>query len=218
MTSPSTNFLGIPIDGDIGRGEKRANQKPLTELEPLIRALLDDDGMVEFGWRQYTPYFNDGDACTFRVGEPWFRTVAEVEATTRQQAAREYRSKLAKLNAARATGVLPDYAYEEGMALLGAVPTVEEDDEDWDEEDTYRLEIGSHPSLGDRPSTYNHKTREYEYGPYEGPDEARYDRCWAFHQALDSGEFENVLLGAFGDHCTVIVRKDRITVSEYSHD
>ena len=35
----TTNFLGIPVAGDITRGDKRAPQKPLSELEPLMRAV-----------------------------------------------------------------------------------------------------------------------------------------------------------------------------------
>lgn len=196
----TTNFLGIPVDGDISRGEKRTPQKPLTELEPLIRALLDDPGMVDFGWRQYTPYFNDGDPCVFSVGEPWFRTTADVKAVTdaiagdaRAQQA-EHAAALSRLNGG-------------------------DDDEDWDDPDsTYQYELGGHPSLGDRPHTYNRETREYDAGQYEGPDEARYDRCRAFAEAIGSGAFDDVLLEAFGDHCSVIIRKDRISVSEYSRD
>ncbi|WP_433612150.1 hypothetical protein ACQP2P_00445 [Dactylosporangium sp. CA-139114] len=68
------NFLGIPVDGEITRADPRVRQRPLSDLEPLIRALLDDSTIVEFGWTQYTPYFNDGEPCVFRVNPPWFRT------------------------------------------------------------------------------------------------------------------------------------------------
>jgi hypothetical protein len=70
-----TNFLGIPVEGDITKGDKQVPQKPLSELEPLMRAVLDDPTMKAFGWTQYTPYFNDGDPCTFSVHQPWFLTV-----------------------------------------------------------------------------------------------------------------------------------------------
>jgi hypothetical protein len=73
----TTNFLGIPIDGDITRGANRTEQRPLSDLEPALRAVLDDPLIVEFGWRQYTPYFNDGDPCVFSPGELWFRTTQD---------------------------------------------------------------------------------------------------------------------------------------------
>jgi len=75
----NTNFLGIPVRGDITRGDKRVPQRPLSELEPLMRAVLADDYIDSFGWKQYTPYFNDGDACVFSVGEPWFRTTDDAK-------------------------------------------------------------------------------------------------------------------------------------------
>lgn len=73
-----TNFLGIPVEGNITRGNKRTDQKPVEELQPLLQAVLDDPAVVEFGWEQYTPYFNDGEPCEFRVYEPWFRTVFDI--------------------------------------------------------------------------------------------------------------------------------------------
>lgn len=72
-----TNFLGMPVSGDITQGSSRTEQKPLEELAPLFQALVDDPTIVEFGWRQYTPYFNDGDSCEFSVYGTWVRTTAE---------------------------------------------------------------------------------------------------------------------------------------------
>ncbi len=68
------NFLGIPVEGDITKGDKRVPQLPLSELQPLMRAVLDDPTIKAFGWTQYTPYFNDGEPCVFSVGSPWFLT------------------------------------------------------------------------------------------------------------------------------------------------
>lgn len=171
MTTTTRNFLGIPVEGDINEGSKKATQRPLSELEPIIRAILADELIVEFGWTQYTPYFNDGDPCIFRVGTPWFRTTADAAGSD-------------------------------------------------DEDDTEGLTVdyGSHPGLGRREHRYNRETQAYETSEYEGQHEASYDRCVAFSEALDSDAFDNVLLEAFGDHCSVIVKRDGITVDEYSHD
>lgn len=74
-----TNFLGIPVEGDINKGESRVPQRPLSELEPLLRAVVDDDGIAAFGWTQYTPYFMDGDPCVFGINELWFKTLEDKE-------------------------------------------------------------------------------------------------------------------------------------------
>lgn len=76
----TTNFLGIPINGDITRGSDRVEQKPIEELQPVLQAVLDDPTIVEFGWRQYTPYFNDGEPCTFSVHGTWVRTTDDADA------------------------------------------------------------------------------------------------------------------------------------------
>lgn len=76
----TTNFLGIPVQGDITRGSDRVEQKPIEELQPVLQAVLDDPTIVEFGWRQYTPYFNDGEPCEFGVNGTWVRTTADEDA------------------------------------------------------------------------------------------------------------------------------------------
>lgn len=76
----TTNFLGMPVSGDITQGSAHTKQKPLEELAPLFQALLDDPTIVKFGWRQYTPYFNDGDTCEFGLHGVWVLTVDDVGA------------------------------------------------------------------------------------------------------------------------------------------
>lgn len=73
----TTNFLGIPIDGDITKPDRRVPQRPVEDFAPILQAVLDDPTVSEFGWRQYTPYFNDGDPCVFRPSDIWVRTTAD---------------------------------------------------------------------------------------------------------------------------------------------
>ena len=86
--------------------------------------------------------------------------------------------------------------------------------DDEDEEGYY----GIHESYGNRPSRWDPDQRKYVDMPYEGPDEARYDRLVALKDAIEGGRFLDVLLVAFGDHAEVTVRKDRIDVESYHHD
>lgn len=159
----NTSFLGIPVTGDIVRSDRK-NQRPLGELAPLLQVVVDDPFVVEFGWTQYTPYFNDGDACEFGVhGEVWFRTI-----------------------------------------------------EDAAVEDTYALAGSSHPTIGTRH--WNSDTRSYENVPLSPEKRAVHDRCQALNDAIEGGDFLDVLLKAFGDHAEVTVTKDEIKVGSYSHD
>lgn len=178
----SRSFLGIPVQGDIVSRDPKTKQRSLEEFTPILQAVLNDPTIVEFGWTQYTPHFNDGDPCEFGVHSPWFRTV---ENTTTSSADKEDQD--------------------------------EEDDEE-EEEDTWKLELTSNESLGERSRTWNRERKAYDYGDYVGPDEARYDRCLALHEALDSDAFDDVLLAAFGDHAEVTVRKTEIKVDFYDHE
>lgn len=168
-TTTKRNFLGIPVDGNITHGATRRAQRPIEELQPLLQAVVDDPTIVEFGWRQYTPYFNDGEPCTFSVYGMWVRV--------------------------------------EGVEVVE------------DEEDPWDLELdNSEHALGRRPYRWNADTRQYDRFSYEGPDEERYERVHALDAAIQGGEFENVLLEAFGDHAAVTVRRDGIEVEFYEHD
>lgn len=213
------NFLGIPIDGDITRGDKRVAQRPLSELQPLIRAVLNDPTMHSFGWTQYTPYFNDGEPCVFGVNEPWFRTVDDIERADRSAEKDKRDRGIAALRTAVDAGTVhPDVLAQ----ALAEAEEWEEEGEDYDEEDDYGFVLHSygdgHPSLGIRGRRYDHATQSYIDESYTGPDEARYDRVSALSDAIQGGAFDDVLLEAFGDHARVTVTAERITVEEYSHD
>lgn len=160
------NFLGIPVKGDINRGATRVPQRALTEFGLLLTGVLSDSTIVSLGWRQYTPYFNDGDPCIFRVGTPWVRTT-----DTAQTDSEDY----------------------------------EDDDEDDDDAEHWVMF-----------RTIGHI--DYRSKEYVGPDRERYDRVAALTDAIERGEFDDVLLDAFGDHAIVKITRDGITVDFYDHD
>lgn len=44
------------------------------QIKPLLQQFITDNPQVEaVRWHQYTPYFNDGDECTFRLGDAQFK-------------------------------------------------------------------------------------------------------------------------------------------------
>lgn len=75
-----TTFFGVPVEGEISRGSTRVEQKPIEEIAPLFKAVLDDPTIFLFGWTQFTPYFNDGDVCEFSVNGLWVKTVEDQQA------------------------------------------------------------------------------------------------------------------------------------------
>ncbi|AXH70508.1 hypothetical protein HOT75_gp121 [Gordonia phage Daredevil] len=66
MTTTQNTIEGRPIRGQISRyGDTPSEQKPLSELLDKLDALLAFPEVEAIRWRQWTPYFNDGDVCTF---------------------------------------------------------------------------------------------------------------------------------------------------------
>lgn len=188
---PRKNFLGIPVTGDISHAERRTPQKPLEDLAPVMQAVLDDLTIVSFSWSQYTPYFNDGDPCVFRVNDELSVTLADDITTT---------------PCAKCGRQLPPVPYECPVCFTEN-PAY---DPDYDDDSSG---VESNRALGHRNQSW-----EDDHGVYTGPDEARYDRCLALENAIGSGAFDDALLEHFGDHCTVTVSREGIRVSEYSHD
>lgn len=63
-------FMGMTIVGDgDGTVRERPAQRPKEELAPYIEAVFAFPEIAGIAWTQYTPYFNDGEPCTFSAGE-----------------------------------------------------------------------------------------------------------------------------------------------------
>lgn len=74
MATDSRSLFGIDIVGERSAGsspwpEQWDKHKFFDILAPAMR----DPRVVEIGWRQYTPYFNDGDTCEFGAHDVWVR-------------------------------------------------------------------------------------------------------------------------------------------------
>lgn len=178
------SFLGIPIEGNITGGRSPVPQRPVEDLIPLMQALLDDPTIKSFGWRQYTPYFNDGEPCEFTVHA--------------------------------ALSVLLYDGDQSRRTELHDGTEQDEDDDDYYYDRYEGVEYSKH--LGSRPTEYDDAARRYVKGPYEGPDEARFDRCLALEEALGSGAFDDALLGEFGDHAEITVTRHKVIIGTYEHD
>lgn len=63
-----TNFLGIPVEGEITKSNRQDKpQRPIEEFGPILRAVLHNPLIEAVQWEQYTPYFNDGEPCEFTI-------------------------------------------------------------------------------------------------------------------------------------------------------
>ncbi|MCK9901332.1 hypothetical protein MXD63_14750 [Frankia sp. Cpl3] len=68
MSTDTTTFAGLPIKGEVSRyTEPRGAQKTAEDFKKALDRLLGLPGVKAVVWHQYTPYFNDGDPCTFGI-------------------------------------------------------------------------------------------------------------------------------------------------------
>lgn len=68
-------FAGRPIEGDICKGNILPDQKPESEFTDALNKLLSTEGIEFIKWSQFTPFFNDGDACVFGVQDARVRLI-----------------------------------------------------------------------------------------------------------------------------------------------
>lgn len=73
------NFLGIPVEGEVYYTRTPVPQKSQEDLRVLIEPVLAHPKVEAIRWRQYTPYFNDGEPCVFDVSDVYFRLTSVPE-------------------------------------------------------------------------------------------------------------------------------------------
>ena len=57
---------------------KALQAEAAAQIEPLLQQFIADNPQVaKVWWTQYTPYFNDGDECVFRMGDVYFVFVGD---------------------------------------------------------------------------------------------------------------------------------------------
>jgi hypothetical protein len=69
----NNTWMGIPLDVDsVDKGRRgRIEQWDVEAFEKLVKPVL--EAGVSIKWKQYTPFFNDGDVCEFSTGEVRFK-------------------------------------------------------------------------------------------------------------------------------------------------
>lgn len=167
MTEPRTLF-GIPVHGDF-HGESKVKQLPIEDLFPLVKALLDDKTITEFGWQQYIPGFNDGDPCLFSINGLF----CKVE--------------------------IPEGQGEDEEDGYGHDGWDRDGGGNYDRyigEGKYHWEYLQ--GNGTWSAVWSRLGSTQVFDGYTGPDPARYERIEALLKAVDGGQFDHALEEKFG--------------------
>lgn len=66
----TNEVFGRPVTGDIQETSRSVTeQRDPAEFIAALDKLFEDERILAFRWEQYTPYFNDGDACEFSIDD-----------------------------------------------------------------------------------------------------------------------------------------------------
>lgn len=168
-------------------------------------------------WAQYTPYFNDGDACEFRVNEINILLKDDEDACDYEGSSLYDLDNIEELKA----NIQKWEAWEKDP--IGEARKYQSD---------YIKRYNRNPF---DQNSWHRKTEQQqmeEWRPYYTSKERLQEQLefaenfqWPNLKSdfekikqLISNIDEDLMLAMFGDHCKVIVAKDSIEVEEYSHD
>lgn len=175
-------------------------------------------------WTQYTPYFNDGEACTFSVNQVFLKMKDDEEVDDYEGSELLDESDLAR--AKENYRLVEEWLKDK----LGAAKKHQTE---------YMKKWGRNPFEPDRSYAYNPKTEEQKianWKPVYGLDnledaQAEIDKIENFIQMYPtlkqdfdkvsnfiSSIDEDLMETMFGDHVKVIVSVDGIETEEYGHD
>ena len=66
----ATEVFGKPVEGEVGQyGDEPVKQADPEQLREALDYLFELPNVQAVRWQQYTPYFNDGEACEFGIYE-----------------------------------------------------------------------------------------------------------------------------------------------------
>ncbi len=194
------NFLGMTVEGMGGVGEQahRVPQLSREEFEAALQAVLRHKLVTGVAWNQYTPYWNDGEPCTFRVGEVTF-SFAGAELPEEDKGYFDYSWQ-------------EDEYEETGRVWCGQ----------WSQSDVFDSIVGNDakdwgPWQVNGPRSFTWKAGS---GPDNAPDPKLFTDVHEFIRLMDGGFCDHAVEDLFGDHAMIKVDKlsNKVIIDEYDHD
>jgi len=186
------------MSSEIRAVQEKFSKQGRTLIGQAAKDILDAYPQVHgFQWRQYTPYFNDGDPCYFRVGD--LHALIEDPEAVKEWAARKAAHDDKQVTA---QGLSEEQREKLGVRL-----------EEWVEPDPIEDLCVDGEDGGVYVSTYDKGIER---------DTAKYGEVWphivSFAKWLDADENKDVLESVFGDHKTITITRAGVAVENYDHD
>lgn len=208
--------LFIELNKTIEAAKKEMSSKAKILIESAANELFKVAPEIDHVfWTQYTPYFNDGEACYFSVHEPYFVLNIDLENDdTYSEGSYLYDEK--------------DYANAK-TALEEAI-AYEKDPKAWQKEykDKYYKNTGRSytgnirwvkPYPDNKQDALNNLTRiEKQFELLSIQDVTRINNAFSAFVGLIYTIPEDIIKVIYGDHVRVTINKNRTEVDEYYHE
>lgn len=186
-------FLGMPVEGDdiYKPSYGTVEQWPVEVFQNAVEKVLSHPIVLGLYWDQYTPYYNDGESCTFRVGEVHFLFEGA------QAAEEDYFL----------------YSWQEDEAEEGRFWCSE-----WTHRDKFHRIVGD--LTKEYIGTGYPRQFKYNIDPKDQPNPQLFLDVTALIDAVSKGHYDNSLMGLFGDHVTVRIDRaaGKVVLESYEHD
>lgn len=205
------------LNAQIKEAQKEMSNKSKGLIEAVAKQFLDKCPEVTgIHWTQYTPYFNDGDTCEFSVNEYHFHILDD----------EDYEIDPSSESTELYTQVDLDNALEklEVAKVYVADPEAWRDNYIKEYEAKYGRSYGSirdylrpYPNtIEDAQERINRVTKNLEtYGPEVAQ---RITEEFKVFTSAMSKISDDIMQAVFGDHVSVVINRNGITVDEYAHD
>jgi hypothetical protein len=198
----------------IQEAKEQMKKDCLVYIEEAVTAFLAENPLVErVYWTQYTPYFNDGDTCYFRVKEPCFSVFGDEDASEYEGTYFYSEEELVK-----AEQDLNEAIRYEANPLQWKIEAASAYKEKTGR--TYPLSIDSlrpYPSNEQRAmEIYNDIKTNLE--KYDRETTKKITEDFSKLSKLIRSVPEDIMLAIYGDHSYVVIDRSGTTIEEHSHD
>lgn len=196
--SETRNLAGRPVTGEHPRYSTRehVDQRPIHEFLTVLDTLLAFPEVEAVRWEQYTPYFNDGDVCTFSANDVSIKFTGKDTGGDRE-----------------------DGFSEDGKSFPAGYWDTHYEKYSNRYRDHYDYRTGQ-TTPGEKPPSHlvpsDYKDQRFIIAGVERPDIA--EAFKAVQQAVPSGRFSDAFLEVFGDPAQVTATSKGFHVEFYDHE
>lgn len=204
------------LNEQIRLAKEQMREKSEGLVEGMVKIFLDECPEVTgVHWTQYTPYFNDGEACEFNVNEICFHILEDEDDEIEAGGSTTLYGTRHLEKAKKGLKVAEEYAADPEAWRKNYLDQYYKDyGRNYPYNSTYLTPYPSDPA--DAQRNIEKIERSLEKYPAEVAD--RIEKSFAKVVSALHKVPEDIMQSVYGDHVMVVINRDGTTIDEYDHD